>query len=277
MGWIRVRPPVRRPDHRALPDGSRGHGLELYEELLPTGAHEIWTERGQHIWLSEMEPAGDVYRWDAGDLVAGTYQVVVEPHQSHTVVEVSPPDASQLRIVVPEPEDVRVVVIDEATRERLRDPRLDWSRGIPVAGSSSGSSLVDAAVSGELRFQAPAGPIRLSVRHRGYFSASEFLSIERGLNEIVVPLSRAHAIRIRLMDGDARVPWDWIRPWEVTALDGSGERVSRGPDGVTVSEPGRYAIDIGELEGFEPVPVQTVTIEAGVVAELVIQLERTRR
>jgi hypothetical protein len=114
----------------------------------------------------------------------------------------------------------------------------------------------------------------LSARERtGRTLAHAFeVAARPGRNELVLPLVGPSELRLRLIDGLTRIPWDDVLyTVEVRSLS-SGERVEVEPPVCLVPEPGEYELRFGPFRGYRPVAPVRVWVTAGEVAEVEVLL-----
>ncbi len=102
--------------------------------------------------------------------------------------------------------------------------------------------------------------------------------IRPGRNEHTLFVQRETSIRVTLKDGNATIPIGHEFVFHVKDLDGDGTWRGASSDGTTktvlLTKPSRYEVTFGPLEGYEPIPAQTVTVKSGQTVELTVRLKR---
>ncbi|MEW6742711.1 MAG: hypothetical protein AB1486_08120 [Planctomycetota bacterium] len=226
------------------------------------------------ISLSEMEPVpgrAGLYRWSAGELVPGQYEISIREFECSEIVQVDENTREDIHIELPEPAEVILRILDEDTRAPL-DVEPIW-----VANSEWSRAPRDPAT-GAYCLWAPAGRVTFHISDEAYHSHVQQYDLLPGRNEITVTLRKACGVVIRAREGERPIPMDVIGYPEVSEIDGrggwtggtSGDREVR----MRVSNPGLYEIRVQPIEGYEPVPPAQIRIPPGEFVEHVVVLKR---
>jgi len=269
-----MQPPVAQRVHGTL-QLSPAWGEDIHLELEPAGATKVWAKDDVRLRLDGMQPIGPGhYRWGEIELLAGRWEITVRGTEYRTIAEVGPGHPTELHIVVPDPNEVRVRVVDAATG--LPIPGAAPSCNGTVAGWSSGwsHSPMHAVGDGWHRCLAPAGTIVLSAHPPGYAWAHASHEVRPGGNEFVLRLERVCGIELVLKDGEVTIPWPhdaYAQIEHTTSKAGvgywSGNRVA-------AKEPGEHLLTIEPIPGYEPIAPRTVQIDAGRWTKVEIVLRR---
>lgn len=251
-------------------------------DIEPTGATRHWESA---TWLVPERVANrtDEYRWSAGRKDAGSYQARVTGSGFLTRFDLPPSGDERVRIVVPEPCDIRLRVLDAETGRVFA---IKDEHGCPpvweltdAGWDGSGSfERLELQPDGSWVGQAPPGVIRIYVRADGYQASDTRHEVVRGANEYVVSVVRDCGVEITLRDGDVTVPW----PAELVASlhDASGRRMnlyeSYSVARVAARAAGELTLTIPDVTGFEPIPPRAVNIGHATWTKMVIPLQRTR-
>lgn len=197
-----------------------------------------------------------LYVWNAGKILPGRYTVRVRPFGVQGLLVVGADGQADPSIEVPEPAEVIVRVLGADTSAPLEGVHEVWAAKRPEG-------------------------------YKGQHDRS--INLRPGPNESSVALKRAQGVWVTLRDGHRRVRVDELYGIELVGLDGSKETTATSWDWsartddpnswqfgrtIAVDVPGRYRLIIPDIEGFEPVPPQEVTVEAGVIREVAIDLKR---
>jgi hypothetical protein len=221
-------------------------------------------------------------RFDAGLVTPGRYLFVSSSLQVWEPFDVGPSGAQDVVIELPEVGEVRVRVVDEATGERLASDRIAWSAvGRPSELDSWTLASVDVDPgTQEYVFTAPLREISLSVRWDEYARAAPTIDVGAGVNVHEVAVRRLPGAWMRLVDGEATVPFEWGWKVGITSAGGSTKakaritRIEGGRAWVAASEAGTYVVELPSLVGFRSVVPLTLKLGPGGEDEVVVDLER---
>lgn len=257
--------------------------LTLFLDLvdLPEGA------RGDSrmLRLSEMQPVAEregLYRWVAGEVVPGRYQVCVYEFQYRQVIHVPSDGLLDAHLELGERAVVLVHLLEKETGLPVPMKAVYWNCLSPdgAPGGSTWSAELDEEVGG-YRFLAPAGRVEISTWGDGYERYDQVHEIRPGENEITIFLERSCGVVISVREGEEAVSFELIERFiHIEEVGGGGLPIGRGWSGDSgrfhLSNPGLYEIRIGPMEGYVPVEPVHVEVPAGELVEHVVVLKRTR-
>ncbi len=265
-----------------LPPAWKTSRLSLRFE--PIGRPGVTDGDEHRLDLSSMEPdpAKDgLYRWDLGDVVPGKYEVVCYAIDMQWVIDTGPAGRRDAEIVIGEPVDAAVRVIDDATGAAVEGATVHWNCERPqgVSGGSLGTAKWNKDTQ-RYEFRVAAGGVRIAVWSREYRTIGDTLfQVDPHQREFEIRVARNCGIILSLWNGGAVVPWDDKMRWgvDLSAIGGKGSERGSGGVGdhgqyVTVSEPGVYRVKIPTPAGFEPIEPFEVEIGAGEFVEKRVEL-----
>jgi len=215
--------------------------------------------------------------FDAGQVLPGRWLVKSYGFEFQQVIDTGPSGRTDAEIVVGDPADVAVKLIDAATGATIvvADPRaLLWNCARPEG--STGGSLDEAKrdeTAGLWRFRAPAGPIELQLTGEAAELYDGFepgvVRVAPGRNELAYTLRPVQTLEVRFeVDGHRLTASGPVRPIHMgtAALTRAGSNAraaaTRWSDSViwfTLPEPGRWRLEIARLPGYravEPVEIE---------------------
>lgn len=236
-----------------------------------------WSGR-KSLASNEMtrEEAGDRvrYPWSLPAMQVGSYLAEIDEIGWRQRIELTETGLEAVRLEVPPPCEVSVRCVDEDTGASVDVKQVFWSAG------ALNRELQYAEWNGSTRtwgFRACPGELQVGTLVEDLFNRIQRASVVPGANEIQLRIPRVAVVELRLRDGDSRIPW--LDEWELRFRPLEGQDPKRGDtsrESFWHRDPGRYALLLPELDGYEMVPEQEVRLEKGVVQELVIEL-RARR
>jgi hypothetical protein len=231
--------------------------------------------------LTKLEPG--IYRWDAGAVPPGPYVVDVHRFGLQVLIAVGAGGNQEARIRVPEPVDLVVRVLDRATNEPADLGVLLWNVAhLPGLIEGPVEPVKRDPKSRNFPVRIPAGEIEFHVHGDLVGSHTERREIRPGLREITLYVDCHCGIEVVLKDGDVTVPFRGelrIRAERPEGGEVKQTGYSRTASGhmLLLKEPGCYRIAFaGSLEGYLPIPPQTVMVERGKRIKLEVQLERRK-
>lgn len=247
-------------------------GLDrLSLSLQPEGEVERWDSEWKHV---KPVLTGSQYTWNVRQLYAGRYMVVVSPSEHRQILEVTAEGSNEFTIEVPPPGDVEVMVVDDATGQPTAVENLIWHAEIPAGVGGYGLENARYDLERGARFQAPIGKVSLQVWQEGFAHTSENVEVVRGVNRFTLRIQRACGVRVEVYDGETPVPLSDYDMFEIKAVEHDGRATASSNTWSQVSAPGRYRVTFKSLTGFQPVPPQEVTIPAGEMIDVRVNLER---
>jgi hypothetical protein len=241
--------------------------------LEPRGTARTWHPESTSVEVAMMERSSDTeYVWDAGTLTVGTYRVGFAGLNYWTMLEVRADDTG-LHIVVPDPCQVQVRAVDNATERPItaEDQRLRWF-GLAPADVEGVRRTVhgEVSVNGAFDFVAAPGGMRLYFQADGYRGQGEAVEVTPGHNEFTVRARRDFGIDVVLEHAGADVRWE--RGFRWCLLDGANQPVSGHFDGRGRMRPessGRLRLVFEELGDYVADPVLVDVPEVGWVRVVV--------
>lgn len=253
-------------------------GTDLKVTMAAMGSAKAWQREPVRIELAQMaKVAANEYRWAAVEMPAGRHELHVEGTEFRTLVEVADAPTADLRIVVPDPNDVRVRFLDAETGQPI-----EWTGAeVPgwygtVNGWESGWSHAPMTAEGDgwFRFRAPAGRINIGAHPAGYQWAHGDHEVRPGPNEFVLRIERICGVEIELKDGDATIPWpDSIHVMLEHTTTKSGVAYWSG-NKTAAEQAGEHKLMIESPGGFEPITPRVVVVERGKWTKVVVELKR---
>lgn len=209
----------------------------------------------------------------------GRYVLDVGPLNWTTSYELPPGGREDLRIELPPPVELTVVVVEASSGLPADIDGIAWHPKRPEHAYFGQSTTVDDPVGpGRFRFRVPAGGVNVSTTGDRYAYARGQVDT-RTTRELVLQVRGSVGVTVELRDGERTLPWPTPHKFAVEALDeGGGGVVSSGQrdgkDWFGVTKAGRYRLAVPEVDGYEPhAPVEFDTRE-GETTELVIRLTR---
>jgi hypothetical protein len=233
--------------------------------------------------LRPVEGSPGLYRWDAGQVPAGLWEVTIDRFgfgQQITVPEEGEPNA---RIVIGEPADLAVHLVDAESglEAQVEAGSLSWRCASPEVSGGAEDATYDPSTHA-FQLRAPAGEVELNLWERRYRWQTQRVTLRPGPNEVTLRLQRACGIVLTLRDGDAAVsPDEAFSGLELTRAGGSRELPeSSGYDGkevyFVVGSPGRFRVMIPSIDGYDPIEPFEVDIGPGELVKREIPLVRKR-
>ena len=247
--------------------------------------------------LSEMvlvDETERLYRWDAGEVAAATYEVRLREFGLHWLVETGSTGNRDVELIVAEPAEVTVKIVGPDGEPMFFEhvlwadaPRSD--PGLPHARSAEWDGQRELH-----HFRAPEGPLTVVVmddRH-DILGERQHRIVAGQTNEITLRVRPASGVAVSLRDGPHLVPWHqspWTEPafppvdlrrvgpgpgriWEMDTLLFMGGPTVR----LEVTRPGRYSVTVADQPGYLPVEPFEIEIPEGEFVERVVELQPDR-
>jgi len=238
--------------------------------------------------LSDMKPdpaTPGLYRWDAGLVVPGRYEVTCYTLDMQWVVDTGPKGNDRAEIRVGVPVDASVRVLEEATGRWIEDVVVHWNGARPEG--VTGGSLERAKWNATTRiyeFRVAAGRVQVAARTRDYSTIGEHVfDVQPNSREFVIRVRRNCGVVLFLKHGDTVIPWEESTRFDLEIKTLEGARAGWGSGGsgengmyLTVQKPGAYRVTVPDQPGFEPVPPIEIYVDAGKFTEHDVQLQRRR-
>ncbi len=238
--------------------------------------------------MTRSSSDSELWSFSFGEVPLGRYSLVASfldesvPVEYGVLVTVGPTGLWDVRLEVPPPGNVSITLTDYNGGELDGMSVISWGPLLNSGEVGSGRSIVRPGRSnGLFEFRAPVGRIGVRSWGTGLVTMKEELLILEGENVFRFQLEQNCPLTIVFLDGQTLVPAkDFWYP-EPTHVDGDGELLfisAGGPEfNTALSHPGRYLFEFPELEGFEPVPDQTISVVRGEKTIHEVQLVRRGR
>lgn len=251
-------------------------GTQLALSIEAKGSTKAWYRGQSMLGLKDMKRTGaNEYAWDAGMLPAGEYQVLVDGTEYRTRFSLPPQGNENVRIVVPDPCEVQLRVIDAETGRAIGG---DWTPGwysTPAEWEGGwGHAMTTARPDGSFHFLAPPGPITVHAHPGGYLWSQEHYDVQRGVNSFVLQIRRASGVDIVLVDGESTLPWPDSLQALLTDADGKSVVAYWSDSRIAVKEPGEFTLQVDEVAGYEPIEPRKVVVSAQEWTKITIPLRR---
>ena len=223
--------------------------------------------------LAAVEGRPGLRRWEGGRRLPGTYRARLGFVDGGTLwaetFQLGPGGDEDVRLVVPPPAELRVVLVDEATgRALLRGVASLEEAGFTITYRGLDGHDVFTHPEGVLDAQTgtfitlvPTGNLELSVDSNEFTWTIELVEVKPGSTEVIVALQ--HLLRLELLfesdGGPVAVPEEWI--WEIEITDLAGGWLDLGQDDVDgqrhrtvflVPDVGTCRVRFPALNGYEP-------------------------
>ncbi len=253
-------------------------GADVSFQLEPMKEVCAWDEADVVFASDALTKIGEGrYRWGPRKALAGRYGVVVEIAGYKSIVHVGPHPTTELDIVVPPPNEVRLRLVDALTRAPIAHASPSWYFQPPEGwdkGWSHGG--IEEVGDGWYRFRSPAGRVGINVEPEGYAWTMESRDVKPGPNEIEVSVKRVCGVEIVLKDGDVIVPWPISGESDIeNVVTKTGVAYWSGGK-IAAKEAGEHTLTIGPIDGYEPIPPRRVVIPEGAWTKVEIALQRKR-
>lgn len=263
------------------PEWGLGDSPFLIFELID----EVWPgQRASSMPdLRRVPGSEDRFTFDGGEVQPGRFVASVSQLLHTVAFEVGPDGATDLLIEFPPPAEVVVEVVevvDEISGGDAGATEIMW-KAVGAQGITA-NMLQTVAVdpeSGRFVFFTAPGEIEVVPVGAGWQSEPQRFQVVGGTNAFTLEARRGIGLRIVLMDGDTVVPFGGFAALvQAAQVDGDGvstETYARqlGLE-MAVSAPGLYGVQVPAVDGYLPIPLQQIRVEAGSFVEHVVQLVR---
>ncbi len=239
----------------------------LVIELLdpPLGGREAIRRLSSDEMRLDRERAG-VWHWRVDNLQAGEYQLCVWNYSCSLKLRVPEGGLEDVRLVVPEPCDALVRVVDAASGADARVEHLIWNARRPdgIFGGGALPAEWDQALT-RWRLRAPRGEIELHTLGGDFADATKLVELREGTNEIVLEVARQYSVLLKLAQAGSAVHWPDVveikrRPKDdgtETSFWCSGREDVRVP----FERPGTWIVTLPEILGYQPTPPFEVHVD----------------
>ncbi|MBI1854209.1 MAG: hypothetical protein HYR85_28050 [Planctomycetes bacterium] len=234
-----------------------------------------------HAEMDDARSDGDddVFPFHVAALSPGRYEVETDQPLYAAVIDVPDGGRDDVMIEIPPPAHVSIRVVDAATGSDAAVESVLWYTAI--AAENGGGTVNDArrdSSTARFEFDAPRTTIVAWAGGIAHSGEQLRLDLHDGRNEGEIRVAATCGVRLRVVEGDATLPWNWEWRPRLTALDGDGRETGNSSDGrghtLIVTKPGRYRLTMKKIDGYRDVPEQEITIGEGQYAEVVLHLER---
>ena len=232
--------------------------------------------------MTPMAGYADVYQWSLPEVAPGAYNLSFE-HTSFSVYrEIHGAGNMRMHLELPAPRTVRVSTVDDRTGNPIHPESLTWSAMEPEAirkkirdtAPFRSERRFISQIGDETAFSiyGPDAPLRIRLADPR-FDMAELVVDGAGDQQVTWSIHRATGIRLNLRHSGQTIAWKG----NVHILSESGHgKVLGALDSKTghqynLSSPGRYSIRFPALEGYQPIPPQTVQVEDGEI--LVVEVD----
>jgi hypothetical protein len=232
--------------------------------------------------MTKVPESSGLYRWNAGHVAAGRYEVTMYAFEYQVIVDTGPGGRSDVEIAIAPPADATLHLRDIQNGLPAEGVHLLWNCKRPSA--SSGGSMERTrwdADTKTYRFRAPAGEVELSIFESDWeLESPELVTLQPGPNVLTLDVRRMAGIHLSLKEGDRIVPFpmEWFWSAEVKCLRGDGDgragSASEDEGTISVTVAGLYVIAVPELPGFEPIPPFQVEVPDREFIEYTVQVVR---
>ncbi len=228
------------------------------------------------VELANVAGREDAWQFHFPDVIAGEWQLGVEPTLYATVETVTSEETEGLLIEVPPPAQWTVRCIDPHTRKPALIEELRFGR---VLGYTPERELAErGAEPNVFHIRAPIGRVSLRAEGEGYRRVNRTFDLDAREGEIELEVPSECGIELEAHVNGRSIAWPEIIWVGAGTEDGSGfsynHKVREGRFCLLVNEPGVYKIEIDDLEGFEPIPAFEVAIEPGDFGRADVELVR---
>lgn len=212
----------------------------------------------------ETTAESTTHAWRMHPSQVGRYELNLKEPLYATVVELHPGGTSGVRIDVPAPATVSVRVVDAVSQSEVSIGAIQWRPHVEGGARGGRTSTVTRAASGgTFDFRCPIGMIEVvsnGAIGQGYASPTLVSTIGPGHNDVVLALTKACGVTVRVRAGDQALDASAFGGVSVTAVDGDGRmtsgRMTDKLSTVMLSKPGRYRVALHQpVPGFTYEPV----------------------
>lgn len=246
--------------------------------LRATGATKAWQPKPIALPIAEMQRGGDgTLRWNAGLVPAGTYESAVVGIWHQTSITVGANGDRDVRIVVPDPFELDLGLVDLTDGQNLLDGEHTVAWSVSFADKDGAFVQLGGVMTGSGTYHvlAPGPRVHVTAQLDGYVPTSDMLHLREGTNAFTLRARREFGLEIVLMDGDTEVAWP--ADAKIDLVDGSGtsRMEHRQRNRVRPQAPGDYTLIVSGIDGYTPCR-RTVTVPDEGWAQTRVPLVRSR-
>jgi hypothetical protein len=225
------------------------------------------------------------YRWDAGKLLAATYQFMMPRVGFSRVVKIEPPRQDSLEFVVAEPALLHVRVVSEASGAPLHPWSLQWIPEPPEGSTQAGDPIElepdDAMAVYSAHVPVGAGRVVCMIDHGCVLDDDSATAvIHSGEQELTVRAHPGCGVALEGLEHGTPVDWpdEFADDVRVEAVGHSGRGAAIGAAGsqllVVVTAPGSYRVTLPTLPDCVPIAPFVVDVPAGEFVKRTVELTR---
>jgi hypothetical protein len=252
-------------------------GLAIEFVFDPTGTERAESARTVHAKDLIQDPhVPGLYHWATELECPGTWQAVTRTSSTCVDFEVGLQGAHGVELVIPDPVQLRLRIVDKLEGFALLQPIIHTGYdGPPLEHSYFYLDITHERASGTHILTLPTGELSLSLSCEGYAQIEDTLTLPPGGLELTYELERSIRIQPLFWDDNAQVAVSLLdSKLTLNHLDGNGKLDVVYWDYFTVTEPGRYQV---EVEGIPFYPTLSTVITVPQVDTVDVPLELAAR
>jgi len=252
-------------------------GLAIEFVFDPTGAERAESARTVYAKDLIQDPhVPGLYHWATELECPGTWQAVARASSTCMDFEVGLQGAHGVELVIPDPVQLRLRIVDKHEGFALLQPIIHTGYdGPPLEHSYFYLDITHERASGTHVLTLPAGELSLSLSCEGYAQFEDTLTLPPDGLELTYELERSIRIQPLFWDDNAQVAVSLLdSKLTLKHLDGNGKLDVVYWDYFTVTEPGRYEV---EVEGIPFYPTLSTVITVPQVDTVDVPLELAER
>ncbi len=229
--------------------------------------------------LKPVPDKPNTWSFDAGKVQAGRYRISFPRYEYATFLTLGPEGMTDLRIDVPKPRMVRVLVEGDRDGSEPFLTSIAWRRpAVQKLNSWSHQSAKRTSGTQPFEFRAPDGPILIRASGQAYRCKEQPFEVAAGTTQFTLRVKPTAHITVRFLAGDKAIPHDWDWNCDMKPVSEGAEVVSWGTcdEGlrVTVSGPGVYKLTMGQIAGYRTVPPLEIEVGEDGTGAATVRLER---
>ncbi|MDE0916265.1 MAG: hypothetical protein OSB57_13905, partial [Planctomycetota bacterium] len=235
-------------------------GLRIEFVFNPTGTRLAESASTVHTKDLIQDPhVPDLYHWASELESPGSWQAVSRAASICVDFEVGPQGAHGVELVIPDPVQLRLRIVDKLEGFPLLQPVIHTGyNGSPLKHSYFYLDITHEPASGTHILTLPTGELSLSLRCEGYARVEDTLTLPPEGLELTYKLDRNIRIQPLFWDDHAQVAVNLLdSKLTLKHLDGNGKLDVVYWDFFTVTRPGRYQV---EVEGIPFYPTLSAVI-----------------
>jgi hypothetical protein len=233
--------------------------------------------------LAPIPGRSGAYRWEAGDVLPGKYAITIRGTSTTTLVDVPPTGTTDVALEASTHTQLRVRVVSAADGSPVKLSWLDWTPERKDGGAAASPILLlyDEATH-TFGSSVPIG--------RGVLESfgADLWTLDDATPAALFPGEQELVARVRPVGGATVELTADGKPVElsqrlvdsiaVAPVGGSGRclwrRIRDARPAFAVDPPGRYAVTLPEIDGYETVSTFEVDVSVGMLAPVKVELRR---